>query len=282
MPFGPLVSAGWLAAHLDHEGLRPVDCRWYLGEPQRGPAAYAQSHVRGAIYMDLDGDLSAADGPGRHPLPDPATFMEVLGRSGIDSGSVVVAYDDSGGAVASRLWWMLRDLGHEKVAVLDGGLDVWPAHLMDSATVTAMATTYRGEPGSMPQLDRAGLAAVLDTVVTLDARAGERYRGEEEPVDPVAGHVPSARSRPLTENLAADGRFRSPEELSAQFAALGAGGGTRTVSYCGSGVTACHNILAMEVAGMETATLYPGSWSDWATAGMPIQVGPDPGRWPVG
>lgn len=281
MQFGPLVSAGWLAGHLDHDGLRPVDCRWYLGEPDRGPTEYRRSHIPGAVYMDLDRDLSASHGDGRHPLPKPATFMETLGRAGIEPGSVVVAYDDRGGAVASRLWWMLRDLGHEKVAVLDGGLEAWPPRLMDSTEVILEPRRYAATSGQMPRLGRDELADILHGVVALDARAGERYRGEEEPIDPVAGHIPSALNSPLEDNLTADGRFKSPAELAARYSGLGVALGVTTISYCGSGVTACHNILAMEIAGMGTATLYPGSWSDWSTAGMPVQVGPDPGSWPV-
>ncbi len=280
MGFGPLVSAGWLAAHLDHEGLRVVDCRWYLGEPERGPAAYRASHIRGAVYMDLDRDLSAPAGPGRHPLPDPADFMLTLGRNGITPGTGVVAYDDRGGAVAARLWWMLRDLGHEKVAVLDGGLAHWQPELMDSMPVAPPATGYAAPPDHMPRMDREELTAALGTVTLLDARAAERYRGEAEPIDPVAGHIPTAHSAPLTANLEADDRFKSPELLAARFAEL-VGDGRAVVSYCGSGVTACHNILAMEIAGIATPTLYPGSWSDWSTAGGPVAVGPDPGGWPV-
>lgn len=281
MAFGPLVSAGWLEAHLDHTGLHPVDCRWYLGEPERGLAAYRNSHIRGAVYMDLEADMSAASGDGRHPLPDPRAFAETLGRKGIEPGCAVVAYDDRGGAVAARLWWMLRDFGHEKVAVLDGGLDAWPTHLMDSDPVTRAPATYEATGGHMPRIDRAGLAAALGSVVTLDARAAERYRGEMEPVDPVAGHVPSALNAPLTNNLAEDSTFRSVAELADLYRSLGVAAGTAAVSYCGSGVTACHNILAIEAAGMGTATLYPGSWSDWSTAGLPVAVGPQPGQWPV-
>lgn len=281
MGFGPLVTVGWLQGHLGHSGVLPVDCRWYLGEPERGPAAYRQAHIPGAVYMDLDTDLSAPEGPGRHPLPEPSRFMETLGRRGIEPGSAVVAYDDRGGAVAARLWWMLRDLGHERVAVLDGGLAEWPRELMSADPVEPTPTTYHGEAGHMSQIDRAELAEALGEVVMLDARAAERYRGETEPVDPVAGHIPSAVSAPLTDNLDDHQRFRSRSELLRRFAGLGIDGGTRVVSYCGSGVTACHNILAMEIAGLPPATLYAGSWSDWATAGMPAAAGPHPGRWPV-
>lgn len=274
MAFGPIVSAGWLEAHLDHHGLVAVDCRWYLGEPERGPAEYARSHIRGAVYMDLEADLSAPEGPGRHPLPSTAQFLDTLGRKGIRPGSVVVAYDDRGGAVAARLWWMLRDLGHDKVAVLDGGLAAWPSELMDDEPVTPDPAVYRAEAGQMPVVDRMGLAEQLGSITAIDARAPERYRGETEPVDPVAGHIPGAISAPLTDNLESDMRFKSSETLAAHFAQLGA---ADVVAYCGSGVTACHNILAMELAGLPTATLYPGSWSDWSTAGMPVAVGPDPG-----
>jgi len=227
--------------------------------------------------MDLDTDLSAATGPGRHPLPDPDDFMLTLGRMGIEPGTAVVAYDDRGGAIASRLWWMLRDLGHDRVAVLDGGLAAWPVELMDGAAVSPPSCTYAATVGHMPQIDRDQLAARLGEVVALDARDGERYRGEEEPVDPVAGHIPSARSTPMSDNLGEDERFKSPTELAAAFSYAGVGVGSEVVSYCGSGVTACHTILAMELAGLPPAALYPGSWSDWATAGMPVAVGPDPG-----
>ena len=281
LDFGPLVSAGWLTAHLDDDHLRIVDCRWYLGEPDRGPAAYRSSHVRGAVYFDLDRDLSAPHGPGRHPLPDPTVFMETLGRNGINPATCVVAYDDRGGAVAARLWWLLRDLGHDTVAVLDGGLAHWSSELMDAAPVQPPPSVYDATPGHMPQIDRNGLTSALGNVRLLDARAAERYRGETEPVDPVAGHIPTALSAPLTDNLETDQRFKPAKVLAAQFARLGAAGDELVVTYCGSGVTACGNILAMEVAGLATPTLYPGSWSDWSTAGGPVAVGPAPGGWPV-
>lgn len=281
MTFGPLVSTGWLEGHLGHAGLHPVDCRWYLGEPDRGRAAYAESHIPGAIYMDLEEDLSAPSGPGRHPLPDPFVFMETLGRHGIEPGSVVVAYDDRGGAVAARLWWMLRDIGHERVAVLDGGLAQWPRELMTADRPEPKAKSYTGTPGQMPQIDRDALADVLGEVTLIDARAAERYRGDEEPLDPVAGHIPTAISAALTGNLGSGDLFLDPPALADRFRQLGADGSSSVVSYCGSGVTACHNILAMELAGMPPAALYPGSWSDWSTAGMPAAAGPHPGRWPV-
>ncbi len=277
MAFGPIVSGGWLAGHLDHEGLVPVDCRWYLGEPERGPAEYDRSHIRGAIYMDLDADLSSPAGPGRHPLPSAADFSATLGEKGISPDSALVAYDDRGGAVAARLWWMLRDLGHERVAVLDGGLAGWPQELMDAADVNLPPTNYSGAAGNMPRTDRSSLATRLRSVVAIDARAAERYRGAVEPVDPIAGHIPGAISAPLTDNLDAHMRFKSPSELALRFEALGVAADSAVVSYCGSGVTACHNILAMELAGLPPAMLYPGSWSDWATAGMPVAVGAETG-----
>ncbi len=279
---GPLVTADWLASHLHADDLRIVDCRWYLGEPDRGPTAYREAHIPGAVYVHLDRDLSAPSGPGRHPLPEPKDFVRTLGAKGIAPATTVVAYDDRGGAIAARLWWMLRDLGHEKVAVLDGGLAAWPRDLLESGEVSPPAAEYvPATTGAMPRIDRTELADRLATSLTLDARARERYLGEDEPVDPVAGHIPSAVSAPLTDNLRLDGGFKSPQELAARFRELGAGAGTPVVSYCGSGVTACHNILAMELAGFEVGALYPGSWSDWSTSGMPVAVGPYPGRWPA-
>ena len=280
MGFGPIVDPGWLAAHLNDPELRVVDCRWYLGDPESGWNAYRESHISGAVYMDLDTHLSASAGPGRHPLPHPAVFMATLGRFGIEPETVVVAYDDRGGAVAARLWWMLRDLGHEKVAVLDGGLSDWPDELTDANAVFPQPVVYSATTGHMPQIDRDSLASHLADYTLIDARDPNRYRGEEEPVDPVAGHIPSAHSAPLTDNLRADGRFRSSPELAGRFQLLAAPDDS-IVSYCGSGVTACHNILAMEIAGRSAGILYPGSWSDWSTAGMPVAIGPDPGEWPV-
>lgn len=271
-----LISSDDLATRLDDPSLRIADCRWYLGDADRGGREYATSHIPGAVYVDLERDLSQFPGPGRHPLPERRVFAERMGALGIGDRHTVVAYDDRSGAVASRLWWMLRDIGHPDVAVLDGGLQAW---LAEGRAVTAIVPHHQPEilavgPGPTRSIDRDGVAERLDGLVLLDARAPERYRGETEPIDPVAGHIPGARNAPLEGNLGADGRFLSPDELAARYRNLGADG-DNVVVYCGSGVTACHDALAMVVAGLPEPTLYPGSWSDWSTAGMPVATGED-------
>jgi len=281
MTFGPLTSPGWVAAHVRHGGLHIVDCRWYLADPNRARNEYEASHIRGATFMDLEADLSSRTGAGRHPLPDPEVFAATLGSHGISADCPVVAYDDAGGTVAARLWWMLRDLGHSEVAVLDGGLQAVPAELLTDEIPTPAPLRYIGRPGQMPKIDRDGVRAALGKDVLLDARAAERYRGDSEPVDPKAGHIPTAFSASGTGNLAEDHHFKPPEELRQRFLDLGVHGGGDTICYCGSGVSACHDILAMEVAGLGTATLYPGSWSDWSTADLPIATGPEPGSPPA-
>jgi thiosulfate/3-mercaptopyruvate sulfurtransferase len=279
----PLASTDWLQRHLDDSVLRLADVRWYLDEPERGRQVYLESHIPGAFYVDLEADLSAEDGSGRHPLPDWDEFAERMGDLGISDDSVVVAYDDRGGGVAARLWWMLRAIGHDRSHVLDGGLTAWiaaggpvtdavPDHLPARLTV-------RLRPGLT--VDRDEVRTRLGSTVTLDARGGQRYRGETEPIDPVAGHIPGALSAPYEENLGPRQRFLPPEALAARYRALGVGEDTDVVVYCGSGVTACHDILAMEHAGVGRPILYPGSWSDWSSAGYPVAKGPDPGPAPV-
>ena len=272
---GPVVSTAWLARHLDHSVLRLADVRWYLGEPARGEQAYRQGHIPGAFFVSLEADLSAAAGPGRHPLPAWDVFTHRMAELGIGDDSVVVAYDDRGGGVAARLWWMLRAIRHPRTHVLDGGLNAWVA---DGHPTTTDLPQHDGgdlstqlRPGRT--VDRDELAGRLGSVVTIDARAGERYRGETEPLDPVAGHIPGARNAPYEDNLGPDQRFLPPELLAEKYRKLGAGGATETVVYCGSGVTACHDLLAMEHAGLGEALLYPGSWSDWSAAGYEVAVG---------
>lgn len=278
MTVGPLVSVGWLDDHRDDPALRIADCRWYLEEPGRGRAEYERSHIPGAVFVSLDDDLSAPSGPGRHPLPAPEIYAARLGALGMGDEHTVVAYDDRGGGIAARLWWMLRAIGHTSVAVLDGGLTAWRAAGLaeESAVVThpPAALTVSAQPRT---IDRSGLESRLGNVVLIDARDGERYRGEHEPVDPVAGHIPTAVSRPTAGNLRADMRFETPETLRRRFASAGVGPAADTVVYCGSGVTACHDILAIELAGLGEATLYPGSWSDWGTSGGAIATGAEPG-----
>jgi thiosulfate/3-mercaptopyruvate sulfurtransferase len=280
---GPLVSVEEVARALDDPALRLVDCRWYLGRPGEGRAAYGEGHLPGAIHLDVDTDLTASSGPGRHPLPEPSAFVARLEAAGIGDGHTVVAYDDQGGWVASRLWWMLDDLGHRAVAVLDGGIAAWTA---------AGLPLTKAEPAWPPAslslrnswrrvVDRDALRASLGSVRVLDARANARYRGEVEPIDAYAGHIPTAVNAPTDENLAADKRFLPPEQLAARYRSLGADGtdGPVVVS-CGSGVAATHDALALRIAGLPDATLYPGSYSDWTQQGWPVATGDDPGEPP--
>lgn len=255
-----------------------ADTRWYLGEPDEGRTAYQQGHIPGAVYVDLEAHLSVADGPGRHPLPIRQEFAARMGRLGIGDGDTVVAYDDRGGAVAARLWWMLRDIGHEAF-VLDGGIQTWEATGRDlaSGVETRSPARLSVEAGPTRETSREELRDRLGTVTLLDARAPERYRGDEEPIDPVAGHIPTAVSADLELNLDADLRFHTAGELRDRFAALGVSAERDTVVYCGSGVTACHNALALVRAGFPEPILYPGSWSDWCTNGGEIATGPTPG-----
>ena len=277
---GPVTSAEWLAQHLADESVRIADTRWYLGEPERGRAEYAAGHIPGAVYLDLERDLSgpATIGAGRHPLPDLRDLALRLGDLGIGPDHHVVAYDSRGGAVAARLWWMLRATGHQAVSVLDGGLRAW---LDNGGDLTVDVPTH--EPTQYPinltpagTVDRAEIKARLPDLILVDARSGDRYRGETEPIDPVAGHIPTAVSAPYEDNLDPAGRMRPAPELATRYAALGVTTGEDVVVYCGSGVTACHDLLALEVAGIEGARLYVGSWSEWATAGEAAATGPEP------
>jgi thiosulfate/3-mercaptopyruvate sulfurtransferase len=276
----PLVSTDWLAEHPDHSILRLADTRWYLGEPERGREAFLEAHIPGAIYVDLDTDLSADNGPGRHPLPDWDAFAARMGRLGIGDKNRVVVYDDRGGAIASRLWWMLRAIGHEHSYVLDGGLTAWTedGHPVSDHVIshTEADLSVSLQPGLT--VDRDQLRGRLGSILTLDARSGDRYRGEVEPIDPIAGHIPTAISADCEGNLGPDQRFLPVDELTARYRSLGVDGSGAVVAYCGSGVTACHNVLAMEYAGLGRPLLYPGSWSDWSTAGFPVATGPDPGE----
>ena len=281
--FGPLVSTEWLAEHLDHEPLRVVDTRWYLTEPVRGRSEYEAGHVPGAGFMSIDTDLSAAHGPGRHPLPGPNAIAHRLGTLGIGDANFVVAYDDAGGGIAARLWWMLRSIGHQRVGVLDGGIQAWVA--AGGTESTAQPDWPPGKLtvlGGSQTIDRDSLRGRLGEVTILDARAAERYRGDTEPVDAAAGHIPTVVNLPHSGNLDADGRFLAPAALRARYEGAGVADAASTVVYCGSGVTACHDILAMEVAGIGTATLYPGSWSDWSATGGSVTVGSEPGAAPPG
>ena len=256
-----------------------ADVRWYLDEPEKGEAEYRHAHVPGAVYVHLEDHLSAGEGPGRHPLPNREKFAESMGRLGIGDEHTVVAYDDRGGAVAARLWWMLRDVGHDRAHVLDGGFQAWveSGRPVEGGTETLPQAMLTVRPASTRATDRGELEHRLGDVTLLDARAPERYRGEEEPIDPVAGHIPTAIHADLEQNLGPDLRFRSPDELRRRFEALGVRPDRDTVVYCGSGVTACHNALAIVRAGLTEPVLYPGSWSDWSTSGGAVATGPEPG-----
>ena len=277
----PVVSIGWLRDHRDDPDLRIVDVRWSLTGPP-GRAAYDAGHLPGAIFLDLDRELAAdpARGPGRHPLPSGAELARTLGSRGIGDEHTVVAYDDAGGSVASRIWWLFRHFGHD-ASVLDGGIAAWTAAGGELTTEVPEypRATWTPRPARDDVVDHRALVAGRDAgSVLLDARAVERYRGDVEPVDARAGHIPGARSAPWSANLDAQGRFRVPAELREHYAALGvAAGRARPIVYCGSGVNATHGLLALDLAGID-GVLYEGSWSDWASRDeLPAASGPDEG-----
>ena len=279
----PIIAPAALFQRLGDPALRVVDVRWTLGSPGTGRRAYETGHIPGAIFLDVDTDLVAADGPGRHPLPSPADFRARLERAGIGTEHEVVAYDDVGGWVAARLWWMLDDLGHRRVAVLDGGYPAWVAEGFPVTTDVPTLPPARLDLSNTwtKVIDRAGVMERLGQIVLLDARGAPRYRGEIEPIDPVPGHIPTARNAPTDGNLGPDGRLLGASELAARFRALEAdGSGGPVVTSCGSGVSACFNSLAMRIAGLPDPLLYPGSYSDWSRSGVPIAVGPEPGAPP--
>jgi thiosulfate/3-mercaptopyruvate sulfurtransferase len=268
--FDTLISAAELQALLaGGQAIVIIDCSFDLADPGAGERAYAVGHIAGAVYAHLDRDLSGAKAPGkgRHPLPERATFAAGAGRLGVAPGVQVVCYDAQGGPYAARAWWLLRWLGHDAVAVLDGGAAAWRAAggvWTAEATASRPQAPYPSGPAAMPTLSADELLARLGRVRLFDARAGERFRGEVEPLDPVAGHIPGATLRFFKDNLLPDGHFKPAAQLKAEFEALG-GGDTLVVHQCGSGVTACHNLLAMAQAGFGSTTLYPGSWSEWCS-----------------
>ncbi len=255
-----------------------LDCGFDLADPASGGRAFAAGHLPGAQYANLERDLSGAKTGhnGRHPLPERAALADRAGRWGIAAGVQVVCYDAQGMPYAARAWWLLRWLGHDAVAVLDGGVAAWVAAggaLSQDAAQAEPRPPYPALPPGMPTLQAADLLAQPGQRMVLDARAGERFRGEVEPLDPVAGHIPGALNRFFKDNLEADGRFRPADVLRAEFAALHARP-AQLVHQCGSGVTACHNLLAMEHAGLAGSALYPGSWSEWcADPARPVARG---------
>jgi len=270
MTYTTLISTATLQQQLNNPHWVIIDCRFSLADTEAGAKAYRHGHIPNARYAGLDKDLSSAisDFTGRHPLPNFALLAKKLGNWGITNTSQVVAYDDAGGAFAGRLWWLLRCMGHDKVAVLDGGLKQWQKQGLPITTTlpTIKPVTFR------PYLNEAAWLNALQVqdslarkaICLIDARTPERYRGEQEPIDPVAGHIPYALNRAFQLNLDSNGLFLSAEQLREQFNRLiGPTAPEQVVHYCGSGVTACHNLLAMEHAGLTGSKLYAGSWSEW-------------------
>ena len=272
--FGPTVSPEWLHEHIDDPDTRVIDFRWYL-MGGKGRDAYERGHIPGAVFVDLEA-VTGQKGGGRHPLPTAEQFEKEMQRAGVSKGTKVVAYDDVGGSVASRLWFLLRLFGHKSQAVLDGGIGAWGAPLEIKEPQVGPGDFRSSEPDRSRILDYEAVRG-LTRVPLIDARAGERYRGEKEPIDPKAGHIPGALSAPWADNLGPDGRFKSPEELRKRFAELGISEDKGAVAYCGSGVNATHDLLAMELAGIKNGRLYAGSWSDWSSRGAQVATGKDPG-----
>jgi thiosulfate/3-mercaptopyruvate sulfurtransferase len=277
---GPIISAAELAAGLGAaEPPVLIDVRYRMGGPP-GRGEYAKGHIPGARYVDLDTDLAGKPGAGgRHPLPDPEVFGAAMRGAGVGRDREVVVYDDWNGWGPARCWWLLRWAGHERVRVLDGGLAAWRAagQPLSADEPAAGGGDFVPRPGAMPVLDAPGAAALARSGLLLDARAGERYRGETEPIDPVAGHIPGAVSAPTAENLTPSGALLPADRLAERFAALGAGPDSEVGVYCGSGVSAAQQVLALAAAGM-SAALYVGSWSEWtADPARPVATGPLPG-----
>ena len=264
-----LISVAELAQRVDDPGILIFDCRHDLANPESGTKAYAQSHIPNARFAHLDRDLSAplTGSNGRHPLPDPQVFAGWLARMGMSKDKQVVAYDHAGGVYASRLWWMLRWLGHQGVAVLDGGWQAWndARQPVTSEVASGRAGMFRSAPQTAP-VDAGYVLKNLHSadMVLIDARANDRFHGQNETIDPVGGHIPGALNRFFKDNLTPQGLFKSPEQLRSEFSLLiGDSPAEKIVSQCGSGVTACHNLLAMEIAGLTGGRLYAGSWSEW-------------------
>lgn len=282
-----LVSTEWLAHHLNDADVRVVDTRWYLTEPGKGAADYRRGHIPQAIFLGVDEHLAAAPLPdattGRHPLPSTEEFAETMGRAGIGGDTHVIAYDDAGGATAARLWWLLRYFGHDKAALLDGGLIQWIAEgrPLSSQAPTFPRKTFRAHANPNMVVTKEQMIALLrdNRALILDARAPERYEGKVEPVDARAGHIPGARNAPMTGNVRGtdDHRFLERGQLQARFDALGANGADEIVAYCGSGVNAAADLYALHLAGYDNTRLYAGSFSEWSRdPALPIVTGADP------
>ncbi|HEY8449695.1 MAG TPA: sulfurtransferase [Bacillota bacterium] len=276
-PFGPLVDVDWLRRQAPADDLVIFDARAHLTDPEEGRRLYLEAHIPGALHLDLKKDLSAppGQGGGRHPLPDPQILAAKLGRLGVDQNSRIVVYDDGSGHYAARAWWVLEYLGLDRVAVLDGGFAAWLAaggptssgSADEERALSRPPRTWQPQPRRERVRDREAIRRWLDQrpadVYLVDARAPERYRGEQEPIDPVAGHIPGAVNLPHRDLLGPDGRWLGPHELRRRLGPLR--DAREVIVYCGSGVSACANLLAMRLAGLDNGVLYPGSWSDWCS-----------------
>ena len=269
--FGPLVSAEWLRDHLAAEDLLVIDLRWYL-DGRSGRDAYMAGHIPGAVFVDLDRDITGSEGPGRHPIPSREQFQEAMRAAGVDPESGVVVYDDQGGFSAARLWWLLRYFGHQTVAVLDGGLVAWTGPLDREPATPPRGSFWAAVPDQSMVVDRDHVRTARRAAL-FDARAADRYRGEVEPIDPKAGHIPGAHNVPWRSNLDGGWRFRPAAELRRVYAAAR---GREVIAYCGSGVSAAVDLLALEVAGYPGAKLYEGSWGDWSRQDLPVRTGNRP------
>ncbi|MFY0543350.1 sulfurtransferase [Brevibacillus sp. H7] len=273
-----LVSSDWLYDHLRDSNIVIVDCRFVLGKPAQGYDEYMEGHIPGALYFHLEHDLSGRKGEhgGRHPLPETDALVSLFSQAGIDSETTVIAYDDQDLAMASRLWWLLRYHGHQKAAVLNGGFAAWKAAgypvTQEIPSPTARSFVSRLQRDMLVTIDQVKERGA--NTVLIDSRAGERYRGEQETIDPKAGHIPGALHYFFKDNLAQDGSMLPKEQLKQRFAPIARH--DEIIVYCGSGVTACVNLLALHQAGRTDAKLYPGSWSDWCSYDLPVATGPTP------
>ena len=273
--FGPLVSPEWLGAHLADPDLRVIDFRWYL-DGRDGHAEYLAGHIPGAVFVEMH-DVSGETGPGRHPLPGADRFAAPMRVAGVTNATRVVVYDNASGSTAARLWWLLLHFGHARVAVLDGGLAAWPGERVNDDVRVPAGDFTPGPPLDPGVVDYAAVRDRDPAAILLDARAADRYQGSFEPVDARPGHIPGALSVPWQGNLGPDGRMLPPEQLRDRYRAAGVADGSQVIAYCGSGVTAAHDLLALEVAGLPGARLYEGSWSDWASRPeLPAATGPEP------
>ena len=274
----PLVSAEELLEALGDPGLRIADVRWFLGEPGRGKQEYDQGHIPGAIFVDLDRDLAAPPGAGRHPLPDPTAFADRLGELGFGDEHTIVIHDADGGQFGARMWWMLDRLGHESVHMLDGGIAAWKA--VGGPWTAERSTPFRATLTLSPEwpgiVDREIVATSRHAIDLVDVRAPERYSGQVEPMERVAGHIPGARNRPCGSMMTEDGYLLSGNELRPLIRGEGERAELPLVLSCGSGVTACFGMVAARVAGLPDPILYPGSFSEWVGADMPVVTGTEP------